>query len=72
MSEATDEPRGAAAWQESRTGVAKRNLETRKRGQAKRKAHDRVVEARERALAARESEALEALNAQIARRTTGS
>ena len=71
MSEETDGPRGAAAWQEQRSGVAKRNLEARKRGQAERKTRDQAVEARARVEALREASALDELNARIAKQRTG-
>jgi hypothetical protein len=60
-------PRGAAAWQEQRAAIAKRNSETQKRGQAERRSRDRAADARERVNAVREAKELDALNAQIAR-----
>jgi hypothetical protein len=68
MSEQTQGPRGAAAWQEQRAEIAKRNAEAKKRGQAQRKTRDREVDARDRAQTLREGKELEELNAQIARR----
>jgi hypothetical protein len=67
MSE-TQGPRGAAAWQEQRAEIAKRNAEAKKRGQAERKTRDREADARDRAQALREGQELDELNAQIARR----
>jgi hypothetical protein len=66
-----DGQRGAAAWQEQRAGIAKRNSETQKRGQAERRSRERAVEARERAVAVREAKELDALNAEIAKRGGG-
>jgi hypothetical protein len=63
-------PRGAAAWQEQRAAIAKRNSETQKRGQAERRSRDRAVDARERVSAVREAKELDALNAQIAKGKT--
>jgi hypothetical protein len=68
MSEETEGPRGAAAWQEQRAAIAKRNAETRKRGQAERRTKDRAVEARDRVQAAREVKELDDLNAAIDKR----
>jgi hypothetical protein len=67
MSEQT-QARGAAAYQEQRAEIAKRNADAKKRGQAARKSHDREVDARDRAQMLREGKELEELNAQIARR----
>lgn len=69
MSDETEGPRGAAAWQAQRAEIAKRNLEARKRGQAERKSREDAVEARARVVAAVEAEQLQALNAQIAKRS---
>jgi hypothetical protein len=63
--------RGVAAWQAERAGIAKRNLETQKRGQAERRSRERAVEARERAVAVREARELAALNAEIEKRGGG-
>jgi hypothetical protein len=68
MDEEQNAPRGAAAWQEQRAAIAKRNSETQKRGQAERRSKDRAVDARERVSAVREAKELDALNAQIAKR----
>ena len=68
MSEETGGARGAAAWQEQRAAIAKRNAETRKRGQAERRSRDRAVEARDRVRAVAEGKELDELNAQIAKR----
>ena len=72
MSEETQGPRGAAAWQEQRAAIAKRNAEAKKRGQAERRSKDRAVDARDRVQAVREGKELDELNAQIARRDAGS
>jgi hypothetical protein len=66
MSEETEGARGAAAWQEQRAAIAKRNADARKRGQAERKTREGAAEARDRVRAAREVKELDALNAQIA------
>jgi hypothetical protein len=68
MSDETQAPRGAAAWQEQRAEIAKRNAEAKKRGQAERKSHDRAVDARERAQVLAEGKKLDELNDQIAKR----
>ena len=68
MSDEASGPRGRAAWEAERDGVAKRNLETRRRGQAERRSRERAVEARERVQAALETRELEALNAELDRR----
>jgi hypothetical protein len=72
MTDETSGARGAAAWQEQRAAIAKRNADTRKRGQAERKSRDRAVEVRERAQVAREAQELEVLNAWLTKRRTES
>jgi hypothetical protein len=73
MTDEAPRTRGEAAWKENRDAIAKRNAQTRKDGQAERRSRDRAVEVRERALAARELQELDALNDEIDRRreTTG-
>ena len=66
MTDDTEAARGAAAWQEQRAAIAKRNADARKRGQAERKTREGATEARDRVRAAREIKELDALNAQIA------
>jgi hypothetical protein len=69
MDQETDGPRGAAAWQEQRAELAKRNLATKRQGQAERRAKERAVESRERVVAVQEAQKLDELNDQIAKRT---
>ncbi|HKP88424.1 MAG TPA: hypothetical protein VJT75_00470 [Thermoleophilaceae bacterium] len=71
MAEETEGQRGAAAWQEQRAAIAKRNAETQKRGQAERRSRDRAAEARDRVQAALEGKELDELNAEIAKRGAG-
>lgn len=68
MSDQTEGARGEAAWKEERAAIAKRNADTRKRGQAERRSRDRVAEDRDRVDAAREAAQLKELNAEIAHR----
>jgi hypothetical protein len=69
MTEETNGPRGAAAFEEQRAAIAKRNAETRKRGQAERRSRERAVGAvRDRAQAAREVKELDELNARMDKR----
>ena len=68
MSEETQGKRGEAAWKEQREAIAKRNAEAHKKGRAEQRLRDRAVDARDRVRAAQESEELDQLNAQIARR----
>jgi hypothetical protein len=70
MSDETEGPRGAAAWQEQRAAIAKRNAEMQKRGQAERRSRENAVEVRDRARAALEMKELDALNAQLTKRRT--
>ena len=71
MTDETTPARGEAAWKEQREGVAKRNAEAHKRGQAERKQRDRSADAKERVYAAREAQQLDELNAQITARRSG-
>jgi hypothetical protein len=64
----TEGARGEAAWKEQRAEIARRNAETRKRGQAERRERDGASIARERAESAREGQELDALNAKMEKR----
>jgi hypothetical protein len=71
MSEHTEGKRGEAAWKQQREEIAKRNADAHKRGQAERRSRESAVEQRDRVEAARESEQLQQLNAQIAQQRGG-
>jgi hypothetical protein len=71
MTEGTEGARGDAAWKEQRAEIAKRNAETKKRGQAERRSKEHAVESRDRVEAAREAAQLNELNAKIARQQPG-
>ena len=68
MSDETQARRGEAAFREQREAISRRNAEAHKRGQAERKLRESVVATRDRVVAAREAEQLDALNAQISQR----
>jgi hypothetical protein len=71
MTEEPEATRGDAAWREQRDAVAKRNVEAHRRGQAEREQKDRAIGARDRVRAAQESDELDQLNKQIAKRRSG-
>lgn len=71
MSEGTQGARGDAAWREQRAEIAKRNAETKKRGQAERRSKEHAAESRDRVEAAREAAQLNQLNAKLARQHPG-